>query len=457
MPCYRGLTCGALIIAHAVAFRNPVHIRGLHVRPCARPVVAHVVHARVPEVQAQRLELPEFDEWMQLRKIKAPHVKHAVFHCESGGTQRGVMAERDLAAGETIVEVPRDSALCLLCGEGAPAPDLAAFWAKHPQWYVRLGTKLLLERDKGSASAVSGYLDLLPGIDECAQFPVEWPTADVAQLRYDKAEASITRQREKWQEVVGDFRALCPQRATWSDVDLRWAWHMCLSRAFAGNFGGGMLSLVPLLGLVAEVTAQNKGLDYALIPMVDSCNHDGRLPTTKLEFSPLTRMLTLKASKGGTRQGEEVLITYGDLDNDQLLQRFGFVEAECPHDTFVVSKEFVAEALEVDGGRDQLEGELIDRGLGSTCLDEIVLRRRGEVEKQLEVEMALGMLFGDDSAGVAGLERASKRALYRICEEALARINAPEEGAGVNGTLLAWREAKSNILRQALLATARFV
>jgi hypothetical protein len=71
--------------------------------------------------------------------------------------------------------------------------------------------------------------------------------------------------------------------------------------------------------------------------------------------------------------------------------------------------------------------------------------------------MALGMLFGDDSAGVAGLERASKRALYRICEEALARINAPEEGAGVNGTLLAWREAKSNILRQALLATARFV
>ena len=55
----------------------------------------------------------------------------------------------------------------------------------------------------------------------------------------------------------------------------------------------------------------------------------------------------LKASEGGTRQGEEVLITYGDLDNDQLLQRFGFVEAECPHDTFVVSKEFVAEALEV--------------------------------------------------------------------------------------------------------------
>ena len=31
----------------------------------------------------------------------------------------------------------------------------------------------------------------------------------------------------------------------------------------------------------------------------------------------------------------------------------------------------------------------------------------------LQVELALGMLFGDDSKGVAGLERASKAALNR--------------------------------------------
>ena len=83
----------------------------------------------------------------------------------------------------------------------APAPDLAAFWAAHPQWYVRLGIKLLVERDKGPASAVSGYIDLLPKPDECGQFPVEWSDAEIAQLRYDKVESSIARQRDKWRII----------------------------------------------------------------------------------------------------------------------------------------------------------------------------------------------------------------------------------------------------------------
>jgi len=30
--------------------------------------------------------------------------------------------------------------------------ELAAFWEAHPQWYVRLGTKLLIERELGSRS-----------------------------------------------------------------------------------------------------------------------------------------------------------------------------------------------------------------------------------------------------------------------------------------------------------------
>ena len=30
--------------------------------------------------------------------------------------------------------------------------ELAAFWEAHPQWYVRLGTKLLIESELGSRS-----------------------------------------------------------------------------------------------------------------------------------------------------------------------------------------------------------------------------------------------------------------------------------------------------------------
>ena len=35
------------------------------------------------------------------------------------------------------------------------------------------------------------------------------------------------------------------------------------------------------------------------------------LPSTDLGFSSLTRTLTLKASKGGVKKGEQVFITYG--------------------------------------------------------------------------------------------------------------------------------------------------
>jgi hypothetical protein len=62
----------------------------------------------------------------------------------------------------------------LLRGEKSPAADLTSFWDAHQQWYVRLGTKLLLERDKGASSAIRGYIDLLPSPQECGQFPVEW-------------------------------------------------------------------------------------------------------------------------------------------------------------------------------------------------------------------------------------------------------------------------------------------
>ena len=83
-----------------------------------------------------------------------------------------------------------------------------------------------------------------------------------------------------------------------------------------------------------------------------------------------------------------------------------------------------------------------------------MLKRRGEVEQQLEVELALGMLFGDDSKGVAGLERASKQALHRLCRELLAEMTSFSE---IKPEAAMWRQAKSGVLRDCLLATARFM
>ena len=212
------------------------------------------------QLEPQRLNLDSFHAWMNERKIRAEHVSHAVFSVK-GSEQRGVVAEKTLAAGDTIAEVPRDSALCLLRGEKPPSDDVAEFWGAHPQWYVRLGTKLLLERDKGAASPIAGYVELLP--DAYDEFPSEWTDDEISKLQCEKVESSIQRQRAKWKKIQEDFRVMCPQSA-WSDADLRWAWHMCLSRAFAGNFGGGMLSFVPVVGLLAEMSAMSSGASDAV-------------------------------------------------------------------------------------------------------------------------------------------------------------------------------------------------
>lgn len=38
----------------------------------------------------------------------------------------------------------------------------------------------------------------------------------------------------------------------------------------------------------------------------------------------------------GYGEGEQVYISYGQKSNDELLQFYGFVETDCPADTFVV-------------------------------------------------------------------------------------------------------------------------
>ena len=49
-----------------------------------------------------------------------------------------------------------------------------------------------------------------------------------------------------------------------------------------------------------------------------------------------TRPHLARSIRRGYREGEQVYISYGQKSNDELLQFYGFVEADCPADTFVV-------------------------------------------------------------------------------------------------------------------------
>lgn len=56
---------------------------------------------------------------------------------------------------------------------------------------------------------------------------------------------------------------------------------------------------------------------------------------TAAAVSPPIPSLT-RPIRRGYGEGEQVYISYGRKSNDELLQFYGFVEADCPADTFVV-------------------------------------------------------------------------------------------------------------------------
>lgn len=62
--------------------------------------------------------------------------------------------------------------------------------------------------------------------------------------------------------------------------------------------------------------------------MVDAINHRTRAATL-IEYDGAARRFALRAD-GPTAAGEECFVSYGPLDNDELLLRYGFVEAENP-------------------------------------------------------------------------------------------------------------------------------
>jgi hypothetical protein len=71
----------------------------------------------------------------------------------------------------------------------------------------------------------------------------------------------------------------------------------------------------------------------ALMPMLDSFNHRSGA-TNGCSFDPERNAFVLTAGEA-IPAGEQAFISYGDKGNDELLQLFGFVEENNPHDTLL--------------------------------------------------------------------------------------------------------------------------
>lgn len=304
-----------------------------------------------------------FEDWAEANGINAP--KLAV----TGKDElRGVLMLDNAESGEEICCVPRTSCLDLSAVEGAGSPCEAlvpsALWVTL-RWYERLACWLLAEQRRGAESPVAGYMGYLPKPDQFADAPLSWDDDELSLLAYPPVAASIREQAAELDELHASLRraggALAPSV---SRDELQWAMQLVLSRAFTSTIATPedvarlapppppppadpatvaartWLGQVPLVGgLLAEKPppppppAAGDGLCMAMMPMLDAFNHDSSA-ANECAYDSARNAFVLTAG-APLRKGEEAYLSYGDKSNDELLQLFGFVEPNNPHDAFL--------------------------------------------------------------------------------------------------------------------------
>lgn len=391
------------------------------------------------------LALPRtFSGWAAEAGIVAPKLRILNDAIDSDSTVRSCVAAAPIEKEEELCVLPRSRCLDLSrVTSGTPCPEMAppALWDSL-EWYEALAVWLLSERRRGEASPIHGYVQYLPQPVEFSDAPLEWSEAELAELRYPPIAIAIEEQAAAQAALYARLRREGgPEAASVTAEELRWAQQCVLSRAFSSVTQGvrrgakgfkkkptkevkkqqkkvdeaksGLLRAVGLDKFFekdeeAEEAAAPKAREMALMPMLDALNHaSDAKSSTRCRWDAGREAFVLVASEP-VRQGAQVLLSYGDKGNDELLQLFGFVENENPHDTFVpigldahvgsLERNFASEAE-----MRRRFGRLEKLGLG----DALTLELRADGKLPPRMLHALRILFG--SAAELDDEKALKK------------------------------------------------
>ena len=215
----------------------------------------------------------------------------------------GLVAQRDLKAGEEACSVPQKA--CLTADSAR-----AAFGgiADTVDAETAVALQLLLERAKGAKSAWAPWVETLPGRDEL-ELPYFWPEADQQLLEGTTVGDAIEENREALEE---EFEQLASQG--WCD-----------------KFPAGVFTLEGYEWAVGLVSARAVYADkvpgkYVLAPFVDAA-FTGLPAAGKAEFyfDGMLRQPRVRVSAGapGVKKGGVVGIDYGGKSCSKMLLKHG--------------------------------------------------------------------------------------------------------------------------------------
>jgi hypothetical protein len=358
---------------------------GRRMRRVARPPRAKNRDGEQASGASPSPEASSYQAWAQSANISFDKVTQAVFRNDRGEVvMRGMMARDTIVPGEFFVTLPRAAALVVDPLEKCPIADFVdASYYKSCAWYVKMGLLLLAARREEGKSRVSGYIEQLP---ESIDTPVRWEDGEIAELQSATLQVAIGRQKAEWTRLYQEFQSKGRANASSSTSstsppitydDFVWALENVRSRSFSGPYAGTPIKDRLLMGgalaaaglgyaFIAKIPTEsvlNAGISvacfnllydlvlssrlkwYAMCPIIDSLNHSGRVKSNiEYEYFKDTFVVSTESAYAS---GDQVFISYGEKTNEQLVQYYGFVLEDNPHDTCMLEAEIGGRAVKL--------------------------------------------------------------------------------------------------------------
>jgi hypothetical protein len=287
----------------------------------------------------------------------------------------------------------------------------APWWVRLSLQLVALKNNVCSINNGINKPDMSAWIETLP---QSFTTPFHWSEESMKNLQYQFMEDAVRSQRNDWRDqydaVVQGLKAAAQdstsstsssssQLSLISYQDFVWGCECARSRAFSGTYSGSPFTPAPYIFTLLFVTiyvgfnlgtleqASNgaalvlcatifkdfiipkflKQKRYVICPVIDMANHassqlnNSIFADVALEYLRNSYSLSITHNVQNDymnnaeqkEQKREVYISYGPRSNDQLLQYFGFVETDNPHDIYVMPplRQWDIDALETACGR----------------------------------------------------------------------------------------------------------
>lgn len=216
-----------------------------------------------------------------------------------------------------------------------PAP----FW-RAADWDLKLVALLLYHAlVAADHSPWSRYIDVLPTPHQLST-AADLLDEDLLDTQYSPLMEAVECYQYRVNTEYRRMRAALPPhvRHVLTRHVFEWAMKVVHSRAFSIPPGGFAASSTRA-GLRNCATGRHSlewPRKFALVPVLDMTNHGCGDNLANFRYDDRARCFELVAGRNGYHTGSQVLVSYGDLTNDDLYLLYGFVQAGNPNDVYEV-------------------------------------------------------------------------------------------------------------------------